>query len=368
MEWRVFFIGPMEQRRKPGKGSAKRVDYGSHLPRLHAYLVDHLINVHKYELFEGNRDKSATLKKEGEKIITITPSNLYGSYDIPTNVFDTIDDADLIIADLSGNRPPVIYELAFAHALGIRTIVVGGPQEITFYFSHTRFAEVDFQASEITSADFNGQIDAWINNRNKRFDSPNPLTDFYGAPLPDISAATGLAAGFYDNFARPILTNGNIVFRKEATVEEIRPLKGFIVVRPENLDLRPYQVEENLEATLRSKYSADEVKRGKAGEVFIRVGREGEYETRIPFFLVKDFMIDIPRTMFSLALSPRLNAKTKRDRLLRNNMERVLIERFFEGVKKFLSGDRNVRQEKFHIGSVEEIPSIIETGESKTWL
>ena len=39
----------------------------------------------------------------------------------------------------------------------------------------------------------------------------NPLHDFYEAPLLDISSASGLAAGFYANFARPILDGGFIV-------------------------------------------------------------------------------------------------------------------------------------------------------------
>ena len=367
MEWRIFFIGPMGPAKhikgSAKKGSAKSVDYSAHLPKLHTFLVNHLTKEHSYTLSEGDGINSATLEKGDERIVTIIPSTLYGPDDIPTNVFDAIDDSDLVIADLSGNRPAVIYELAFCHALGIRTIVIGGPQEMSFYFSQTRFAEVDFQADQLASADLKGKIDSWLKDRNKRFDSPNPLTDFYGAPLPDISAASGLAAGFYNNFARPILVTGEIIQRKERsrTKEEVHKLKGFIVLRPEDLSQRIDQMENKLSKELLAYFAQEEVKRGEPDKMFVRT-KEGP---RIPFFLVRDYMIDIPRTMFSLVLSPRLRGK--KDKALKN-MQGVLVERFCEAVKKLLKDDPNIEEERFHFGSVEEIPSIIETGESKTWV
>jgi hypothetical protein len=384
MEWRIFFIGPMGSAPvEAGGSSALNDDIGAHLPKLMKHLVDYLQNKQgytlegeqKHTLTEGDTISSISLVKDEEKITILTPFDLYGPGDIPSNVFDAIDDSDLIIADLSGNKPAVIYELAFAHALGIRTIVVGGPNERSFYFSQTRFAEVDFTANPISSTDLNGHINDWVKNKNKRFDSPNPLTDFYGAPLPDISAAAGLGASFYDNFARPILTDGNIVEKKPDGSEDIRPLKGLIVIRPENFDQRIKQVEEALLKELNDKFQGPklakkkkkEIKRGKRGEIFIQT-KEGE---RTQFFLVDDWIIDVPRAMFSLALSPRLerSSNSKKNKSLRHNMERVLIERFFEAIKKHLVKERSIigEEEKFHYGSIEEIPKIIETGKSTAW-
>lgn len=384
MEWRIFFIGPMGSGpAETASGAEPTDDLGTHLPRLMKYLVDYLENKQgfisegeqEHTLTEGDTINSISLVQGEDKIAVLTPFSLYGPGDIPSNVFDAIDDSDLIIADLSGNKPAVIYELAFAHALGIRTIVVGGPNERSFYFSQTRFAEVDFTKDPISSKDLNGHINSWLKDKNKRFDSPNPLTDFYGAPLPDISAAAGLGAGFYDNFARPILTDGTIVERGPNGSENIRPLKGLIVLRPENFDQRINQLDKALLAKLEDRFQKGdspeklkkEIKRGKPDELFIKT-KEG---VRIPFFLVDDWMIDIPRTMFSLALSPRLerSVKSKKNKALRNNMERVLIERFFEAVKAHLAADRNIEgeQEMFHYGTIKEIPEIIETGKSETW-
>jgi hypothetical protein len=72
--------------------------------------------------------------------------------------------------------------------------------------------------------------------------------------------------------------------------------------------------------------------------------------------------------MFSLTLSPRLKRAAK-NKPLRRNMEGVLINRFFESIKNYLDGDTNIKEykKKFHFGSIEEVPSIIETGQSKTW-
>jgi hypothetical protein len=488
MEWRIFFIGPTGSA-KPSEGSAKRDGYNLHIPKLHAYLIDYLIKRHGYTLTKGNRNNGAALKKGEETIITLIPTDLYKPSDKPTNFFRIIDDSDLIIADLSGNRPSVVYELALSHALGIKTIIIGGPEtqvsSVRVFLCHSsgdkpavralykqlkkdgfepwldeevllpgddwayeiakavreaevvlvclsrsaitkggfvqkeikfaldkadekpegslyiipvlleecvvperlskwqwvslvdkqgyeklnyslqrlkrfdpkprmadaiyhsdhivlvkkdwfdfepRITDVDFQSDHISSVALNREIDNWLRHKNKRFDSINPLTNFYGAPLPDISPATGLAAGFFDNFARPILVGGEIIHRrqdsKQNVSEEARALKGLIVLRPEDLDQRIDQLERNLWAHLISHFPETEVKRGKSNEIFIRT-KEG---VRIPFFLVRDYMIDIPRTMFSLTLSPRLRSKNDK---LRRNMEIVLVNRFFEAVKTF---------------------------------
>lgn len=370
MEWRIFFISPTGSE-EPIKNPSESVDHGPYLPTLHAHIVDYLMSrKHGYtsenggSLSEDERREGAALKKGEEKITTLTSEALYRSGATPENVFDAIDDSDLVIADLSGNRPRVIYELAFAHALGIRTIVASIPQKASFYFSHIRFAEVEIRDEKLSSPVLNGLIDRWLKDKNKRFDSPNPLTNFYGAPLPDISAATGLAAGFYENFARPILSSGKIVERMPDGSEEVRELKGFIVLNPEGFNRRINTIEKNLWDVLSGEFP-DEVKRGKQDELVIQTN-EGE---RIPHFLVKDYVIDIPRTMFSLALSPRLKRtnRSKKEKSLRDNMETVLIERFFEAVKVFLKSNGEVEKEKFYYGSIKEIPRIIETGKSETW-
>jgi hypothetical protein len=375
MEWRIFFIGPMGND-APARKGAKPNLYDNHLPRLSKYLVEYLksnhgykeLNEKKHVLTKGNTIGSVALRKGRDKIIVLNPFNLYGPGSIPETVFDAIDDADLIVADLSENKPAVIYELAFAHALGIETILVGAPEARSFYLSHTKFVNLDFQADSINSDEFSAAITSWLKNRNKRFEAINPLQQFYGAPLPDISAANGLAAGYYDNFARPILTGGKIVIREikeDGVVAEKRIApRGLVVLRPDNLSLSIRELEADLEKRLIECFTKEEVRRGQSGSLYI----ETESGERVPFWVVKDYLIDIPRTILTLAISPRLK-RPSRSEMLGDHMQGVLIGRFFESVKKYLAADLNIKEKRklFHYGSIEEIPTIIETGESESW-
>src|SRR4051794_36552467 len=51
------------------------------------------------------------------------PQDTYSDH-IPTGVFEAIDLSDLVVVDISARSPCVMYELAYAHALGVPTLVV----------------------------------------------------------------------------------------------------------------------------------------------------------------------------------------------------------------------------------------------------
>jgi hypothetical protein len=384
MEWRIFFIGPMGVVKTvveaDGKSYEKISDYKLHLPKLKDYVVNFLKKAgysvtkgKKFKLTVGGLVDSVTLKRGDDKVTIIEPINLASSA-IKTDVFDAIDDSDLIICDLSGNRPAVAYELAFTHALGIEAILVHDleTKADNFYLNQTRTDALDFNPKTISSVQLDRRLNDWLKKRNKRFDSANPLQDFYQAPLPDISAANGLAIGFYDNFARPILENGEIVSREivltakgeKIEKEIVSKIKGFIVLRPENLDLTTVEMKGKMKKLLLKTFPG-KVQVGDEKKAFIRIGRA----ERTFDFAVNGYLIDIPRTMFSLSLSPRLKRTSRKDDL-KSNMESVLIGRFFEGVKKYLSKNDSLKERRklFHYGSMKEIPEIIKTGKSKTWL
>jgi hypothetical protein len=377
MAWRVFFIGPMSE------------PFAEHIRKLQDYLVEHLKDRYGYATVSA---AAGTVLKNavGDTIHVLTPDRPSSLADIPTNVFHEIDSADLVIADLSGNRPAVVYELAMAHALGVETILVGGRETQTFYFSQIRFHEVNFELEPVSSKTLRQAIDLWMTTRLKLRVAENPFQNFYRAPLLDISAASGLATGFYDNFARPILVHGKIVERRltrrwlgwgpRRNDESTRDLKGLIVLHPEELTAEIPNVETNLERVLNEEFPG-EVLRGRPNHLFIRVTPESSKgskdkqtneESRIPFFLVKDYVIDIPRTMFSLKLSHRLRRLSKwrdRETLLDQNMQDVLIECFFDNLKELIRLDRTIQERGigFHIGKAEELGEIIRTGKSRTF-
>jgi hypothetical protein len=371
MPRRVFFIGPMGD------------DYADHIELLQRYFVERLVDKHKYVVVDLPAGGSVGLETENDRVIVITPTVEEQSADIPTNVFHQIDNADLIIADLSGNRPAVVYELAFSHALGIETILVGDIGAKAFFYSgQTRLNHVDFKSDPWKCKTLDLKIDSWVQGRLRFQSARNPLHDFYQAPLLDISAASGLAAGFFENFARPILVGGMIVERRAVVephqrwgwmglsqrreIDSSRVLRGMIVVRPQLLTDDITHMESGVTNILRSHFEG-EYTSGKDGRTLIK---DKHGRPRTPFFVVRDYVIDIPRTMFSLVYSRRLGRiKDLRDEqmYMYHKMQNVLIDCFFDNLKRQIDDDRYIKDEgtEFHVATLDKLQELIETESAK---
>lgn len=85
---------------------------------------------------------------------------------------------------------------------------------------------------------------------------------------------------------------------------------------------------------------------------------------------MRNYVIDIPRTIFSLKLSRclgRLREVRSLEGLLDHNMEHVLIECFFENLKRLILADPTIKGIGFHVGRVDELEEIIRTGKSRTF-
>jgi TIR domain-containing protein len=179
---------------------------------------------------------------------------------------------------------------------------------------------------------------------------------------PDTGPAVGVAALVYDNFVRPILTSGEIIYRLQNNVgegsESARELRGLILLRPENFVQGFAKMRNELEEILTSRFPG-EVRQGTPEKIFIRTN-EG---ARTPFFLVRDHLIDIPRTMFSLSRFIKLDLEEGK---ARRDMEKTMIERFFNSLREMTLEDKKIRAERLHFGSAIEITSIIETGGTRT--
>jgi hypothetical protein len=303
-----------------------------------------------------------TRPADGDEVILIQPHELFGANSISTNVFDAIDDADLVIADLSDVRPAVIYELALAHALGIWTILLSSPSdaELMFYLRGYRHAIVDFGAADINSKEFSGAFTEWLDKRNKRFDSGNPFTDFYGAPIPDISAASGLANGYFENFLSRVLAAGaELVDSREESAPRRLPVAGVLVVRPPNLrDLG--DIVDDTGNALEHAFG-DRFRRGQRGKVYVDTHGFGD---RTCEFVVDAWLIDVPRTVLTLERSPRLRRTAIRDERQRahDELSGVLISRFLEIARQALKDDRDIKKKthRFFYGTPDEIVRFIQ--------
>jgi hypothetical protein len=374
MEWRIFFIGPMQRSageapRDTGHAASSSPD---HFSRMVAAVTAELRDngyrsetASKHRLTGGTAVDSVVLTRDADddEVTLIQPHELFGPDSIHQNVFDAIDDADLVVADLTDVRPAVIYELALAHALGIWTLLLSShsDSDLMFYLRGYRHALVDFEADDIRSEEFRTAFHSWLRDRTKRFDSGNPFTDFYGAPIPDISAASGLASGYYENFLSRVLANAaEIVDRRDASDERRSPVSGVLVVQPPGLSGLSDLVEDT-GAILQDAFG-ERVRRGVEGRVY--VDTHG-YGPRTCEFLVDDWLIDVPRTVLSLERSPRLKRTAKQDQRVRahDHLSEVLIERFLDAARRAVEADRDIRRKRarFFYGTPSKIVSYLQS-------
>lgn len=341
MDWRIFVIGPMES--QAGSGGSSSAGPENHLAWIRAAVAGELQRQgfsrrddQDYRLSGGGTVDSSVLEKDDDRIFLITPVELYGPGDIPTNVFDAIDECDLVVADLSGQRPAVVYEVAFAHALGIRTILVREGEEDTFYLRQIRTATLDFAGNAEQVSDLSPYLREWLLTRDKRFNSPNPMTSFYGAPLPDISAAAGLATGYFDSFLRPVLAPSAVIVRPGAPDA---PVRGVLVLKPSDFSVRIQQLAEELGAALTAADPPLPLARGMGPGA--AVGVRTDSGPRPPFYVAAGWVIDVPRTVLTLEMSRRMvRGSSAAAAGPGNPMAGALIERFFETTKALLLAHR----------------------------
>lgn len=151
---------------------------------------------------------------------------------IVENVFAKIDDADFAIADISTLSPNVFYELAFINALGTPVVLLhlaGGA--IPFYWRNESVVFLETYSPENIQREL---VDIWrryFDDREPAQIANNLMTRFYGAPLVDVSAASGVAVGFFENFAKPVLAEG-----QGALALAENNADHLIVIRPDRIN------------------------------------------------------------------------------------------------------------------------------------
>lgn len=158
----------------------------------------------------------------------------FGSID--ENIFNLIQFAELGILDVSANSPSVMYELTLMHALGIPIIPMHlkakiVENKIPFYLTHDYSALVSNYRVKTLAKELLPKIRAAIQTDNLGADHKNnPLTRYFGLPLIDASATTGLATGYFHNYIQHIIKQVNSVFGK------VEGLKSIVILKPSSLD------------------------------------------------------------------------------------------------------------------------------------
>jgi len=294
------------------------------------------------------------IKYAGPREVTI-PDALEGS-SVVDDVFHKIDTADLAIADISNRSPNVFYEIALFDTLGTPTIMLdelpSGQErlDLPFYWTQTRVHQVPgFSANEV-AAKLETVLKTYLAEQAPINLTANPITKFYDVPLVDVSAASGLAVGYYDNFIRHMLMEKQGVL---ALAEN--KLKNLVVLRP--LRVEGFQEDEDAIKELfpaATGFTANAPTQ-RRGNVFL---------SRVD----KGVVLDIPTPIYSLQQAPRFKTLRRRleqfqnlddkasDEILRKLEERM-IGAFFKTLDFLLRFERGLSRRKLAIRTLDELKS-----------
>ena len=132
-------------------------------------------------------------------------------------IMSEIEQADLVVLDLTGNRPSVAYEAGIIHALGIPHIFVTEDEETSFYFSAVRVVrglqiQADFDPANPgpSQGELFGRLQTFLGGADARTSmAGNILTShFEGLPIVDLAGPAGMAASYYTNAVKRFIRAG----------------------------------------------------------------------------------------------------------------------------------------------------------------
>jgi hypothetical protein len=156
------------------------------------------------------------LEPHGFRIITPDEGNIGTIMD---QVLLNLEQADILIADITGNNPNVLYELGVYHSFGKPSIVLKdssvvnpktkgknkGKDDTPFDIAAYRFLEIPFDNTETALAILKPRLDDIVKVLGERDWFPNPVTSFYDSPVAEIPTAVGLSKNYLKNFMGMIL-------------------------------------------------------------------------------------------------------------------------------------------------------------------
>jgi hypothetical protein len=325
---RIFIIGPMSDGGRPLENTHNIKTAVEIIFRDHGDVVDIQLDV---------------------------PQELYGT-NIPRDVFTAIDLSDLVIADISYRSPNVMYELAFAHALGINTMIIDihdtsssdlphGSKKSIFYLHHDRIIHPSSGSPHDLRDALERPIRNWLNGEREL--PTNPLTEFYDVPIVDISAVAGIALGYAENFIAPLMTaiHGEIAQTHEGNGVGIPT--AVVIVVPESL--------EHLNETEGAVRRELEDSFGGTGLLYQRlIASTSKGPRTVPFYVAGAF-VDVPRTLIPLRRSRRVQRLHRLNNAAWQIMERKLIDAFRRNLQKVAEGSDDISERRLHIVGLPEL-------------
>ena len=256
------------------------------------------------------------LKASFRDFSVIAPEELKGNR-IANEVFRQLDNADFVVIDMSSrgetkqSSPNVMYELALVHAMGLPfMLVTSSTDPIPFYVGQDRVLPINYSNIEQLEDTLQKSLSSFLDIESNQNFTDNVVAEFYsGAAIIDISAAAGLAAGYYDNFVSRVLRDGDGYLARSKGA-----LTNLVTVIPNNLNNTVQQQLEDISNQLSDAGFKLECTELTNTEADIR---------GLAIRHVKNVIIDVPSTIFALRRSPRL---LKHSQKIRPNQAQSIAE------------------------------------------
>lgn len=296
------------------------------------------------------------------------PENWMAS-EIVNGIMGHVDTADLVVVNITpfdgpvgSPSPNVFYEIGLLHALGMPVICIaqkGTP--LPFYIRMNRILEVaSFEIEDVKDA-LRLSLTQFLNPDDYTNFTDNRITQFYGGlPIVDISAAVGLATGYYDNFVARLIKKNGFLYKNHNIAEQL------IIVRPGNV-----MSDVELDKIAVKKILANN---GYQPPEKVTLMNEDDPFRSMNVDLVGNIVIDLPTTFYTLKSSPRILSLTERlDRQVgfnapanpkRNLVLRQLSERLLERVENAVryhirKNSGNIHQYLVDFSTIEQLPEVL---------
>lgn len=324
------------------------------------------------ELFQ--EDDVAQLLKLSNTTETIVhvPDNFSDSM-IVSGVLSKLDIADMVIVNLTPSdgingtpSPNVYYELGLVHALGIPYILIAqkGSKKAFYTYMNKVYRVEDFDIETVKNT-LRPHLLKFLNLDDRTDFSENEVSRYYdGMPIVDISAAVGLATGYFYNYVLRIIGKQGFV--------KLYPelMRKMIIVKPENV-MNDYEDDmEFLKKTLKD----NDMELLSAHLEDPNDGKKLGWFDR-----VDDIVIDMPRAIYTLKNSPRIIAlqekldkpgnamypNPKRELYLRQVSNKLLTR--VESVINFHKNKMSelVRKDTLYYSSIEDLPRLLKSLKDK---
>lgn len=383
---RVLVLGPM-----PKPGSEDEAKFG-------------VVALARLVRTIGAAIAASDLAGGGATVGDIDQPREYESNRPAPDIIRRIEAADLVVIDLTGSRPAVIYELGIVHALGVPHMLLTTDRDQSgfylresniircpqFYgeFDQTRdgHAKLFDRLREFLSLD---DRDLYHSDSRKTYEDrlakfcDNPITQHFSLPLVEISVPTGLAAGYWRNFVQRFFRDGGYIGDPQPVKWSPRaspPAQGdgsfrirrFITILPPSLTLDMPPASDDSVAHARDGKDlaviAAELDRlglclfdgtlppdnmRTTGAKFLGRKTEGA-----PWRLIEPaIVVDVPTTLYVLEDAPRFTVEDRPP--VRQRRLDEMIVRFENRVRAHIQKSGNTEQHRFALVRLGQLPDLL---------